>query len=52
MLMAQLLRPINGEKDEIIGRYKVGDMVSLWFNPDEVFIFKKPKGLEKELSLG
>ena len=39
------------KKDEIIGRYKVGDMVSLWFNPDEVFIFKKPKDLEKELSL-
>lgn len=39
------------KEEQIKKRYKVGDMVSLWFDPDEVFIFEEPKDLAKELSV-
>ena len=32
-------------------RYKIGDEVSLWFHPEDVFIFKVPNDMKKELSL-
>ncbi len=39
------------KEEQIKKHYKVGDQVSLWFNPDEVFMFEMPKDLAKELSV-
>lgn len=39
------------KEEQIKKRYKVGGLVSLEFNPDEVFIFEEPKDLAKELSV-
>ena len=38
------------EKD-IKQRYKVGDLVSFWFYPEDILVYKAPKDLDKELSL-
>jgi len=32
-------------------KFKVGDTVSFWFNPDDCFVWPKPENMEKELAL-
>ncbi|MFC1598570.1 ABC transporter ATP-binding protein [Patescibacteria group bacterium] len=39
------------KEKEIKRRYNVGDLVSFWFNPDDILVYKAPKDLVKELSV-
>ena len=32
-------------------KYKVGDPIYFWFNPEDCFLWEKPKDMEKELSV-
>jgi ABC-type Fe3+/spermidine/putrescine transport system ATPase subunit len=39
------------KEHQIKERYKIGDPVSYWFDPQDCFVWKKPQDLQKELSL-
>jgi ABC-type Fe3+/spermidine/putrescine transport system ATPase subunit len=39
------------KEHQIKGKYKVGDNIFFWFNPDDTFAWPEPKNFEEELKL-